>query len=431
MKLKRFKSCIIIIALFALVIVQLQGCTAQQPANTEENSIKTQQVVMWKFQSNKEDYMIDNWVQEWNENNQEIKVKLEIIPYNDYLANKLPIAFATNSAPDIYMISAGSFLKYAKAGCMFPLNDYIDSDLKSDFYEQSLMAATYNGDILGIPIEREPLALFYNKNIFEENGLNPPINWDELLILVKKLHSSRMAGISLPWIANDYQNFIFYSFLMQVGGSIDIESGTSNFRENGAKAFKLWRDLSKYNYKSEATIQSPSDIYPLVSEQAAMQICGYWAVKTLEKYYADFDYGVTPVPYDKDGKNTSVYGGWYQCVNPKSENADAAAKFTIWMWGEDEKRPLQWCTEASSKFPARKSILENSNNQSFNSPVSSMFKNEILSNAVPEPRYPVEISNIVSRAIQEAMFTDILIEDIVNSAADDIDKFLNIDDSQL
>lgn len=412
------------ICLFTLSIglLYITGCSGSQVKNEQAlQSAGVKNIVMWKFQSNKEDYMIYDWIKEWNAMHPDVQVKLELIPYNDYLSTRLATAFATNSAPDVYMISAGGFLKYASTGCALPLDDYIDDDLKNDFFEKSLKTVTYNGKIMGIPIEREPVALFYNKKVFEDKGLKPPVNWKDFQDSVKRLNSKSMAGIYIPVEANDYQNFIFYSFLTQAGGAvIDESTNTSKFGEKGAKVLNLWRNLSRYRYNVETSIQSPSDINPLVTGKAAMQPCGYWAVKSLEKFYPEFEYGVVPLPYPEDGYNTSVYGGWFQIVNPKSKYAEDAAKFTLWMWGEEDYRPLQWCTEASTKFPARKSVIEN-NRGAFSSDVGIMFKENILANAIPEPRYPVEISNIISKAIQDTMFTDKSIESIVSDA----DRYIN------
>lgn len=405
------------------IIVLSAGCARNTTQKTAAKTKDVKKLVMWKFKSNKEDYAIYDWVRQWNENNPTVQVDFELIPYNEYLTNKLPTAFATNSAPDIYMISAGGFLKYAKAGCMLPLDSYISQDLKNDFYKQSLNIAKYNGKIMGIPIEREPVALFYNKKVFGEKNIQPPKDWDEFVKSVVILDSKQMAGTYIPTQANDYQNFIFYSFLMQAGGVIDNESNTSFFATSGAKALKLWRELSRHNYPMETTIQSPSDIYPMATQKVAMQVCGYWAVNALKKYYPNFDFGIVPIPVPKNGKDTSVYGGWFQAVNQNSKYASEAAKFMLWMWGEDDSRPLEWCTDASTKFPARKSVIEK-NPKAFNTTESMIFTKRILPNAVPEPRYPVELSVIISKAIQDTMFTDKNIEAIAKTAQDSINNYL-------
>lgn len=265
------------------------------------------------------------------------------------------------------------------------------------------------------------MALFYNKEAFRQKNLSPPKNWTELERCVKILNSNKMSGIYIPIQPDDYQNFIFYTFLMQSGrGVINEATGKSQFAAYSEKALNLWRNLAKYNYNIETSIQSPADINPLASEKAAIQICGYWAVNALEKFYPNFKYGVAKVPYPEDGHDTSVYGGWFQAVNPGSKNAAEAAKFALWMWGENASRPMEWCTEASTKFPARKSVVEKYANL-FNSRESKIFKDNILPGAVPEPRYPVEIANAVSKAIQDAMFTN---KDI-KTIAKDSDKAIN------
>jgi multiple sugar transport system substrate-binding protein len=416
------RVCLLIVFLVAF---QMAGCSDEKRVSKVPETNEIKRISMWKFKSNKEDYMIFGWVKQWNEKNPEAQVDFELIPYNDYLTNRLPTAFATNSAPDIYMISAGSFLKYAKANCMLPLDDYISNDLRNDLNEQSLKVAAYNSKIMGIPIEREPVALYYNKKVFSDKNLTPPTTWEELENAAKILNSDKMSGICIPTQTNDYQNFIFYTFLMQAGGAIDNNSKISKFGTGGSQALKLWRSLSKYNYTQETSVQIPSDIYPLATGKAAMQICGFWSVGMLEKYYPDFDYGVVPVPYPKGGSNTSVYGGWYQAVNPHSKNISEAAAFTVWMWGEDISRPLEWCTEASTKFPARKSVIEK-NPDVFNNENSRLFAKDILPNAVPEPRYPVEISNIVSKAIQESMYTDKDINGLAKSAEEEINNYINM-----
>ena len=413
------KLCTIILAI--VLMIELTGCFASTDQGTTEYSGPVKTITMWKFRSNKEDYVINRWVKQWNEENPELQVNFERIPYNDYLTNRLPTAFATNSAPDIYMISAGSFLKYAKAGYMLPLDEYISSDLKNDLTQESLDVATYDNKILGIPIEHEPVALFYNKEVFEKLQLTPPTTWEELENCAKLSQSDGMSGICLPTQVNDYQNFIFYTFMMQAG-TVDL---TTDFGTSGAKALGLWRNLKKYNYTQGTNVEMPSDIYPFATGKAAMQICGFWAVNSLKKYYPDLEYGIVPVPYPDGGHNVSVYGGWYQAVNTKSTYAKEAAEFTMWMWGEDASRPFEWCTEASTKVPARKSVIEKNRNIFYDG-TSSLFTRDILPNAVPEPRYPVEISNSISNALQDAVYSGKDINEIAKAAQEEISNYIKL-----
>lgn len=361
---------------------------------------------MWKFKSAMEDHILYDWIDRWNEAHETVQVNLTLIPFNEYLSTKLPTAFATNSAPDIYMISAGSFMKYAKAGCMMPLDPYIDEALKRDFYGPNIATVTHDGAMLGMPIEREPVALFYNKALFEEKAIEPPKHWQDLLVALEALHSDDIAGIYMPIQPNDYQNFIFYSFLMQVKGDAVKEEGMqAGTTLPATEALSLWRKLTAFSYKNQALVQSPSDITALATGKVAMQISGYWGINMLEGFYPDFDYGVVPLPYPEEGINRSVYGGWYQIVNPGSDHAKEAAEFTAWMWGEGNENIQDWYREAS-KFPVRKSLFEQMYGETFNVGNNRIFAKDILPYAIPEPAYDTDINNAISRALQDAMFTD-------------------------
>ena len=380
----------------------LTGCTPwQSETRLSGESDGSVTLVFWKFRSNKEDYIIDQWIDQWNRENPHAQVRAEYVPYSDYLSTSLATAFATNSAPDIYMISAGSFLKYADAGFMLPLDGYMSDALKDDILPNRLQAATEGGGILGMPIEIEPVGLYYNKELFSRHGLTPPKTWDEMLRYAALFDDQSMAGTVLPGQPNDYQNFIFYTFFLQAGGSFDFTRET--LEEPLLKALTFWRELSRYSQPSQSTIQIPSDIYPLATEEASMQVCGYWAVRQLEKSFPDFPYGVVPVPAPEAGGENSVYGGWFMIVNPHSAHAAEAARFTVWMWGEAPERPLAWCREVSSKVPCRQSVLDVFSD-SFSSPIDKVFLEDILPHAVPEPKLPPEIAKAFENAVQEAMF---------------------------
>ena len=385
--------------------------------NSEPEVIDPVVITFWKFQSSKEDYIINDWIEQWNSENPQIQVDAEYIPYNDYLSTALSTAFATNSAPDVYMISAGSFLKYADAGFMFPLNDYMSDELKNDIQYGRLEAVSRNGDILGMPIEVEPVALYFNLSLFEQKGLAPPKNWEELVSVAGELNTDEMSGIILPDQPNDYQNFIYYTLFVQAGGSFDFDRAT--LEKPLEESLKLWRELSAYSQPVQSVIHIPSDIYLLVTNEAAMQICGYWATRQLDNRFPDFAYGVVPVPVPVDGYEKSVYGGWYQIVNPHSSNASEAARFVVWMWGEGTKRSLEWCRDASSKLPARNSVIE-TNPQAFASAVDRMFIDNIMPGAQPEPMLSPEIAKVFENALQRAMFSSSDIRSIAKEAADEI-----------
>ncbi len=73
-----------------------------------------------------------------------------------------------------------------------------------------------DGKIYGIPMEVEPMAMYYSVKAFEEAGLNEndvPNTWDELLELGKLTTADRY-GVLFETTPGYYQNFTWYPFLM-------------------------------------------------------------------------------------------------------------------------------------------------------------------------------------------------------------------------
>jgi ABC-type glycerol-3-phosphate transport system substrate-binding protein len=75
--------------------------------------------------------------------------------------------------------------EFAQAGYLFPLktldSDWVDREYTTDIYPASKAANAYQGDLYGIQFETDISLLWYHKDWFDQEGITPPRNWDELL----------------------------------------------------------------------------------------------------------------------------------------------------------------------------------------------------------------------------------------------------------
>jgi multiple sugar transport system substrate-binding protein len=46
------------------------------------------------------------------------------------------------------------------------------------------------GDIFGLPMDSGPMALFYNKDVFDKYGVKVPTTWQEYLEAARKIHKA-------------------------------------------------------------------------------------------------------------------------------------------------------------------------------------------------------------------------------------------------
>ena len=70
--------------------------------------------------------------------------------------------------------------------------------------------------VYGLPQDSGPMALFYNKEVFDKSGIEVPTTWDEYVEAAKKLH----AADPKTYITNDTGDAGFTtSMIWQAGGT--------------------------------------------------------------------------------------------------------------------------------------------------------------------------------------------------------------------
>jgi len=388
------------------------------------NAEKTK-ITFWTFHTNAEKDFMASLGEKYKKVNPNVEIVYQNFPEADYMGSKLTTAFAAGSGPDVFVMSPGDFLKYANSGVAMDLTSYYTDEMKKDFLPSSLQAVTVDNKIMGIPFETELLGLYYNKDMFKAANLNPPKTWSELEADTKALTKNKIAGLLVEPSKGYYQNFTWYPFLWQTGSNvIDTEKKTGTFEGAGTeKALKLWGDLIKAGAPQKLSIPLTNDIALLGEGQAAMQVCGTWAVASLEQKYPKTNIGLVPLPVPDGGKAATCAGGWKMLVNGKSKNADAAAKFAMWAFAENVDIPLEWCTKVKFAYSPRTSVVQ-AGKDIYSKGLRNVFTNEIYSSAIGEPRYPAEVVNAVGDALQSVMFSNGDPKAEAKTANDKINEFL-------
>jgi multiple sugar transport system substrate-binding protein len=84
---------------------------------------------------------------------------------------------------------------------------------------------------------------------------------------------------------------------------------------------------------------------------------------------------------------------------------------------------LKWGTEVKFAYSPRKSVVE-AGKDIYSKGLRKVFTDEIYNSAIPEPRYPSEILDIVGDAMQNVMFKNISGADAAKEADAKITEFL-------
>ncbi len=376
-------------------------------------------------------------VKAWNDQNA-TKVDLVYVPNSDYVnGSKLQTAFASGNGPDIFIISPGDFLRYYNGGVLVELTPYMDKAAIDDFYPDVIATRAVDGKIYGLPMEVEPMAMYYSLDAWQKAGLSDkdiPTTWEALLDVAQKLKKGNQFGVLFETGPGYYQNFTWYPFLWMTGNDIVNKDGkTSGMNTDGAAAtLKLWQDTIKNGTAPRKSLGTGgSDVVGnLAAGYCAMQNLGIWGISALRENAPKFKYGVFKLPLPPSGKYVTIAGGWAFVANAKGQDPETAAKFCVWALGSMQQDSIQrvvdWCTKAKSDMPPRKSVLENANAaEVYNTGEMKVFKDEIFPGARGEPRVPPEVYKPVSDAIQATQLSGADPKQAGATAAQQIEKFLS------
>jgi multiple sugar transport system substrate-binding protein len=372
--------------------------------------------------------------EQWNANN-DVKVKLRYIPGKDYLnGTTLQTAFQSGEGPDIFLISPGDFLRYYNGGVLQDLSSALPAESKSDYLPGLLEARSVDGKVYGLPMEIEPLAMYYSEAAFTKAGLSEadlPKTWDQTLAVAEKLTGKDRYGVMFETLPGYYQNFTWYPFLWQ-GGGTPIKDGKVAFDSPAAvQALKFWKDTIQAKVAPRKALgDGGGDVVSnLGSGAVALQQSGIWAVADMKGKAANFKYGIIALPTPDGGKPATDLGGWAFVANSKGKNPEAAAKFITWALGSTDaegiERQRQWNTVVKTNVPPRKSVQQAADAKgAFEQGVLKKFVDEIAPTGQPEPRFPPEVYQPIADAIQACQLNGSDPAKAAADAAERIDTFL-------
>jgi multiple sugar transport system substrate-binding protein len=291
----------------------------------------------------------------------------------------------------------------------------------------ALDVTTMDGKIYGIPYELDLMALFYDIDLFEENGVEPPKTWDELKTTALALKSDTRAGVTFEIGASDFQIFMFSPFLWSAGGdALTADRKHSALHSPEVKeALSYWRDLMQSGAVNQKPGRHAGELGILAEGETAMQVVGSWGIGGLEKDYPDKRIGVVPIPAPRGKQSVTVAGGWRIAVNSEGDHSDDAAKFVAWAFAnEDSAVHVEWDTVVKFAFPVRLSVLEKAKDV-YQKGLRKDFADHVLGTERAEMRIPPEISKILKDMIQEALYkTDTSVEDIAKKYHEKLEGFL-------
>ncbi|WP_116951561.1 ABC transporter substrate-binding protein [Jiangella endophytica] len=174
-------------------------------------------------------------VDRWNAENEQ---QIELVYAAALGSEKLATAFSAGEGPDIFLISPGDIARYLNGNVLAEITPHLTQEAVDDFFADNMATRMIGDKVYALPMEIEPLALYYSRPAFEQAGLSEgdlPATWDDLIAVSDRLVSAGQGGLVFPTTQDYYQNFVWYPWMWQGGGEVvSGGGGLSGFDSDGA-----------------------------------------------------------------------------------------------------------------------------------------------------------------------------------------------------
>ena len=255
----------------------------------------------------------------------DVEVESTIIPWAQYWIN-LQTSLAASDEPDVFWIDIDNAVDYVPAGLIQELSTFIARDnIDMSVFPESLVDSYQFGDNLyAMPKDYSTIAMYYNKALFDAQGLAYPNNdwtWDDLQTAATALTEGHIYGFAAaPWSLG-----VVYPWILSNGGTLMAPDNTmfSLYHPENVEAIQWLLDAMYVNgFSPDAASQlelDPNDRFN--SGTLAMFCGGSWAASFYHDALGD-DLGVARLPISQQEGN--IIGGLGVSISARSQNKEAA-----------------------------------------------------------------------------------------------------------
>jgi raffinose/stachyose/melibiose transport system substrate-binding protein len=334
---KRFMG---IFLTLVMVIAMFSGCSNDKKDDTASSVSDGKDITltMWTIATESDSFhqpYLDA-IKDFETNHPGVKIKMETFENESY-KTKIKAAVAANELPDIFFTWAGGFSEsFVESGKVLSLDTYY-----SKYSDEITMAAlandVYNGKLYGSVTCTPVSVLWYNKAMFDAQGLKVPTTWDEFKAICQKFVDAGIDPIGTSvkdtWVLAMLHDGLA---LKSAGHDKVVKALTKNGQSYNdadflaaANAIKELVDMGAF-IEGATGLSNDEASAAFYAEQVPMYITGSWmggSILTDAEHPENFSVAPIPVVNSANAATTDFMGGGSDTlmVSASTENPDMAA----------------------------------------------------------------------------------------------------------
>jgi len=339
---------------------KLLGYTAGAAVSLSSGAGWAVEIEYWQYIFDARIKAMDILIEKFEAANPDITVKQTTFPYADY-RTKVAAAIPAGEGPDVVQLFYGWLNDYVDAELITPLptDMFPPENIEAEFFPM-VQAMKRDGQYMALPTAVRSLALFYNKRLFAEAGIEgPPATLDELIDTAKKLTKKdgsgnlTQVGITAGMNAQDHHWFREVLVRQFGGAPYDDANTTVTYNDDaGVAALKWYTDLENVHEVTKfGFMDEPQAAFK--AGRAGMHIDGSFRIGALNSTRG-LEWGVAELPAGPDGMKSNYSSYWVNALTSKAkgEKAEAAKKFIAFVTTDEA---MQVWLDTVGELPAKPS----------------------------------------------------------------------------
>ncbi|MCM3381761.1 ABC transporter substrate-binding protein [Shouchella rhizosphaerae] len=313
-------------------------------------------------------------IEEFEKEHPGIKVRLQTIPQGE-IDQKLQTMIAGGNVPDVWSPNwaDSGFGGYHKLGALKDLTPYIEQDpeVVEGIDETLLEIYRTEEGTFGLPILSMGSFLYYNRDLFDEAGIEPPPtdwedkswDWDAMIEAAKAITENDLPPTQRVYgILNDnspnrdawmFGGDLFAEETYETGELVEptVTTNPRNYEAIQAR-YDLINEHEVMPPQSEvAALAQLSD--PFLSGRVGMVMKGGWGTRQYAN--TDLNWGLAAYPYTNEDRQIPLYVDPWS-ISEGSKHPEEAWEFLKFLMDPD--KAAKWMVEMTLESPAHSELKE-------------------------------------------------------------------------
>lgn len=301
---------IIGLVLAAITMTSLVGCGNKGSNMSSEGGDIVTIKVLSRYSSDQgpDDIVFNSRIESFMDENPNIKVEHEAIGDEATYNNMFKTSIATGDAPDIFVNYGGTqFQDYVESGLFYDLSKVAAEDKEwADKYIPTMLDAWKYEDIegfYGVPVACFATGVYYNKDLFAQNGLEVPKTIEEF----EKVCDAFMSKGITPFALGDKDNFRGAHLLANLilkrenfDYTKSVIDGETKWNDTAMKeVFEVMSSWQKKGYLGDniTTLDATGEQALFLNGEIPMHINGSWFMTQISEAENPERFGFIPFPY--------------------------------------------------------------------------------------------------------------------------------------